>query len=116
MNIKTQRKLLVYAQPDSGLWVRHGYMDYNPLRDAERPRGQGTVEQTLIRILSPDEVNALLDGVQDAKYNMLFRLAIMSGARQGVVRAQVKKLDAQDRSRSFDHDRSEALAVAVSGL
>ncbi|MBL0716234.1 MAG: site-specific integrase [Desulfosarcina sp.] len=58
-------------------------MDYIPLRDAERPRGQGEVEDTPIRILKPDEINAFLNAVEDAKHNMLFRLAIMSGARQG---------------------------------
>jgi len=45
--------------------------------------GQGAVEDKPIKIMTPDEINAFLDVVDDPKYNMLFRLAIMSGARQG---------------------------------
>jgi integrase len=83
MNILTLRKILVTLNQILAYAVRHGYIDYNPLRDAERPRGQGAVEDKPIRILAPDGINAFLDAVDDPKYNMLFRLAIMSGARQG---------------------------------
>ena len=83
MNILTLRKVLVSLNQIMAYAVRHGYIHYNPVRDAERPRGQGGVEDKPIRILNPDEITALLDAVEDPKYNMLFRLAIMSGARQG---------------------------------
>ena len=63
--------------------VRHRYIDHNPVRDAERPRGQGQVEGPKIRILTHDEIKPFLDAVKGRKYITLFMLAIMSGARQG---------------------------------
>ena len=62
--------------------VRHGYTDNNPVRDAERPRDNGECQKK-IRILTPDEINAYLNFVADRKHHVLFKLAIMSGARQG---------------------------------
>ena len=65
--------------------MRHMYIDHNPVRDAERPRGQGEDdgEDKLIQILIPSEINRLIDAEKDPKYKILFMLAIMSGARQG---------------------------------
>ena len=83
MNILALRKILITLNQILAYAVRHGYIDYNPTRDAERPRGQGEVEDKPIRILNHDEINDFLDEVDDPKYKMLFRLAIMSGARQG---------------------------------
>ena len=61
------------------------YVEYIPLREAERTRSQGKEresEQDKISILTPDQINALLDKTDDKKYEMLFKLAIFSGARQ----------------------------------
>ncbi len=55
MNILTLRKILVTFNQIMAYAVRHGYIDYNPLRDAERPRGQGEIVEKPIRILNPDE-------------------------------------------------------------
>ncbi len=63
--------------------VRHGYIDYNPVRDAERPRGNGETKEDKIRVLTPFEINSYLDAEKDMKYGTLFRLSIFSGARQG---------------------------------
>ena len=59
MNILTLRKGLVTLNQILAYAVPHGYVDHGPLRDAERPRGQGIIEQTPVRILSPDKINAL---------------------------------------------------------
>ena len=83
MNIVTLRKLLVTLNQIMSYSVRHKYLDHNPVRDAERPRNQGAIEEKKIKVLTPDEINAFLDAVTNQKYHALFRLAIMSGARQG---------------------------------
>ena len=63
--------------------VRHGYVMQNPVRDAERPRGNGLKSEKGIRVLSPAEIGAFLGAVEEIKYRTLFMLAITSGARQG---------------------------------
>lgn len=83
MHLLTLRKILVSLGQIFSYAVRHKYLDYNPLSNAERPRSQGAVEEKKIRILTPDEIKAFLDTVTNQKYYTLFRLAIMSGARQG---------------------------------
>ena len=83
MNISTLRKVLVTLGQIMAYAVRHKYLDHNPVRDAERPRGQGIIEEKKIKVLTPEEIKALMDAVTDQKYHTLFRLALMSGARQG---------------------------------
>lgn len=83
MNILTLRKVLVTLGQIFSYAVRHGYMHHNPLRDAERPKAQGEEAKRKIRILTTDEINSLLKATSDKKYRTLFKLAIMSGARQG---------------------------------
>jgi len=83
MNISTLRKILVTLNQIMGYSVRHRYIDYNPVREAERPRGQGNEKTAKIRVLTPSEINAFLEKVEGQKYQTLFKLAIMSGARQG---------------------------------
>ncbi|MBW2604303.1 MAG: site-specific integrase [Deltaproteobacteria bacterium] len=63
--------------------VRHKYIDHNPVRDAERPKGKGGEETLQITIFTPPEINAFIDAEEDQKYRTLFMLAILSGARQG---------------------------------
>ena len=105
MNILTLRKILVTLGQIFNYAVRHKYIDYNPLREAERPMSQGKENEApkKIVILSPDHITSLLDNVTilstaskpisqkkrkvtnalKKKYKMLFMLAIFSGARQG---------------------------------
>lgn len=85
MNILTLRKVLVTLGQILAYAVRHRYIDYNPLRDAERPKGKGKKKEQKrnIRILNLKEINALLGAIDDHKYRILIRLAIFSGARQG---------------------------------
>jgi integrase len=83
MNITTLRKLIVTFNQVMNYAVRHRYIEYNPVRDAERPRGRGKAKENHIRILNPSEIKALLEAEEDLKYKTLFMLSIMSGARQG---------------------------------
>jgi integrase len=83
MHILTLRKILVTLGQILAYAVRHRYIDYNPLRDAERPRGKGNTEEKKIKILTPTQIKALMDAVEDQKYKTLIQLAVMSGARQG---------------------------------
>ena len=85
MNIGTLRKILVSLGQVFTYAVRHRYIDYNPLRDAERPRTQGQEGDGhgKIQILTPSQITAFLEKVKETKYRVLFRLAVFCGARQG---------------------------------
>lgn len=83
INITMLRKLIVTFNQVMNYAVRHRYIDYNPVRDAERPKGQGRDEKEFITIFKPVEIKTFLDEVKGHKYQTLFLLAIMSGARQG---------------------------------
>jgi integrase len=84
MNLGTLRKILVTLGQILSYGVRHKYLDHNPLKEAERPRGQGKEKQDeAIRILSPAQLNAFLGHVNSQEYRTLFMLAVFTGARQG---------------------------------
>jgi len=83
MKLGTLRKILVTLNQIMTYAVRHKYISYNPVRDAERPRGQGTVKDKKISVLSVEDIKTLLEQVTDKKYHTLFMLAITTGARQG---------------------------------
>jgi integrase len=83
MHLNTLRKVLVSLGQIMAYAVRHKYIGHNPYHDAERPRGRGGAKKQKIRILTPTEINALLETVSSQKYRTLFMLTIFSGARQG---------------------------------
>jgi integrase len=83
MNLTTLRKIIVAFNQVMNYAVRHQYISYNPVRDAERPRDQGNEEKPAIRILTTSEVKSFLDAEENQKFKTLFMLTIMSGARQG---------------------------------
>jgi len=83
MHIDTLRRILQSVGQIMSYAVRHKYINYNPVRDAERPKNQGKEKKQKIRILTPAEIGALLESEQNPKYKTLFMLAIFSGARQG---------------------------------
>ena len=84
MNILTLRKILVTLGQIMRYAVRHRYISHNSFTDAERPRGsQAERDKSSIRVLNPEKINSLLEATQNHKYRTIFRLAIMSGARQG---------------------------------
>jgi integrase len=83
MNITTLRKVLVTFNQIMKYAVRHSYIDHNPVTDAERPKEQGRDQDEKVHILTPEQINSLVDATEGQMFKMLFRLAIMSGARQG---------------------------------
>jgi integrase len=88
MPIATIRKILVSMGQIFKYAIRHRYIPYNPFADAEKPRadqseGEGSEGSSSIRILNTLEINSFLNATDGDKYKTLFRLAIMSGARQG---------------------------------
>jgi integrase len=83
MPIETIRKILVTMGQIFKYAARHKYIPYNPFLDAERPRSQGKTTKKKIRVLNPSEIKSFLGEVENQMYQTLFRLAIMSGARQG---------------------------------
>ena len=85
IHILTLRKVLVTLNQILTYAVRHKLIDYNPVRDAERPKDQRGDDSFKIRILNPDEIQAFLGAVEGQKYQTLFTLAVMSGMRQGEV-------------------------------
>jgi integrase len=85
MNILSLRKILVSLGQIFAYAVRHRYIDFNPVKEAEKPKGQGNIKKEVIKILSPEEINKLIDATEDKKYRVIFKLAIMSGARQGEI-------------------------------
>lgn len=88
MNIGTLRKILVTLGQILSYAVKHRYMDFNPLREAERPRRPAGVEgddenDMDYEVLTPSQIQAFLIQVTVPKYRTLFMLAVFSGARQG---------------------------------
>jgi len=85
MHLSTLKKILVTVGQIMGYAVRHQYIDYNPVRDAERPKDRGYEKkgEENFCILKPEEIQIFLDSIENQKYRVLFKLAIMSGARQG---------------------------------
>ncbi len=85
MHILTLRKNLIVLNQIMAYAVRHKFIDFNPVRDAERPKDQGVDGPAKIRVLNPEEIRLFLDAVDGQKYQTLFTLTIMSGMRQGEV-------------------------------
>ena len=83
IKLGTLRKILVTLNQIMTYAVRHKYIGHNPVRDAERPRGQGSLEDKKITVLNVEEIQNFLEQVTDKKYHTLFMLAITTGARQG---------------------------------
>jgi len=85
-NILTLRKTLMVMGQIFNYAVRHRYIDFNPLREAERPRSrghEGENEKKEMKVLTPIQVKALLEQTKEQKYKMLFTLAAFTGLRQG---------------------------------
>jgi integrase len=82
VHILTLRKILVTLGQIMDYAVRHRHIGHNPYREAEKPKDQRTQEKE-IRVLTPSEIRAFLDAVDDQKYKTLFLTAILTGARQG---------------------------------
>lgn len=65
MNINMLRKLIVTFNQVMNYAVRMRIIDYNPVRDAERPKKQGIEEKEIVSILTPYEIKAFLDEIKE---------------------------------------------------
>ncbi|MBN1849407.1 MAG: site-specific integrase [Deltaproteobacteria bacterium] len=86
MNINTLRKILVTLGQIFIYAVRHRYISFNPLREAERPRGrvkEGDPGKEKMSVLSSGQMKRLLDEAKEQKYKIMFMVAIFCGLRQG---------------------------------
>lgn len=80
------RKSLVLLGGLMKFAVRKRYIDSNPVQDVEKPKGRSQYnDKDEMDILRPDEIRRFLDNVEGRKYETLFTLAVMSGARQGEI-------------------------------
>jgi len=113
MHILTLRKVLVTLNQICAFAVRRRYLEVNPVRDAERPRGTGEVIEKKLQVLTPQQVGKLFDAVMNLrgivaepgqedipekerikkllpyetrfKYRTLFAVAVLCGLRQGEI-------------------------------
>ena len=113
MHILTLRKVLVTLNQICAYAVRRRYLDNNPVRDAERPRGQGGVIEMKLQVLTPEQVAKMFHAIMDLrgivdepgqedkpekerikkllpyetrfKYRTLFAVAVLCGLRQGEI-------------------------------
>jgi integrase len=83
MNLTTLRKIIVTFNQIMQYAVRHKYIDHNPVRDAQRPKGQGELKDSALRVMTPAQIKCFLDTFKEQHHRTLFMLAIFSGARQG---------------------------------
>jgi integrase len=85
MNIGTLRKILVTLGQILSYSVKNKYIDFNPLREAERPREQANGHEVgdKVSILTPEQITTFLEHVPNQKHHTLFLMGIMTGARQG---------------------------------
>jgi len=82
----TLRKILITLGSILSHAVRMRYIDFNPAREIEKPKGRGLKkEQGEMVILGPEEIRALLNGAATPKDHALLMTAILTGARQGEI-------------------------------
>ncbi len=77
----TLRKILSSMRQIFQLAVKRNYCQINPVDFSDKPKSQEPDKE--ITILTREQTTTFLNAVKDQKYNMLFSLAIFSGARQG---------------------------------
>jgi integrase len=82
MTAPTLKKVLVTLGGILKYATRKRYIEFNPIREIDKPKGQG-LAKSKVDFLKPQEVRALLDKINSLKYRALVRLAVASGMRQG---------------------------------
>jgi integrase len=78
----TLRKILITL----GAILTHAvrYIDFNPAREVEKPKGKGLKkEQEEMIILKPKEIRLLFDNAATQKDRVLFMTAVLTGMREG---------------------------------
>lgn len=111
ISLGTLRKIMVTFNQIMAYAVRHRLIDYNPVRDAERPKATGKVGDTNeMKILSPDQIRALIEAEPSQEYRTLYLTAILTGARQGeILGLKWSDVDFEKKqiriTRTFNHER-----------
>lgn len=84
VSIPTTRKILVNLGAIMTYACRKRYIDHNPVRNVEKPKGRSELnENDELNILNYAKVSALLDNTPEIKYKTLFMMATLTGMRQG---------------------------------
>jgi integrase len=84
VSIPTMKKILINLGAIMTYAVRKRYVDYNPVRDIEKPKGQSEHDEDKeLNVLTPREIISLLDSAPDLKHITLFMAAATTGLRQG---------------------------------
>jgi len=84
VTIPTMKKILINLGAIMTYAVRKRYVDYNPVRDAEKPKGQSEHDENKeLNVLTPAYILFLLDSAPDLKHKILFMAAVTTGLRQG---------------------------------
>jgi integrase len=84
VTIPALRKIPVNLGAIISYACRKRFIDYNPARDVEKPKGRS--EHTAdgqIDVLTPEQIRLLFEKTSKLKYKTLFMTAMMTGARQG---------------------------------
>jgi len=83
---QTLKKILINLGAIMTYSVRKRYIDFNPVRDIEKPKGQSVDDgKKEMDILNPVEIRALLDAAPDRKHKLIFTIAVSTGLRQGEI-------------------------------
>ena len=84
VSIPTLKKIIVNLGAIMTYAVRKRYVDYNPVRDIEKPKGQSEHDEDKeLNVLTPREIISFLDSAPDLKHKTLFMAAVTTGLRQG---------------------------------
>jgi len=91
--------------------VRMRYIDYNPAREIEKPKGKSVYgEKDELVVLTPEDIRELLEAAGDQKDRILFMTAVLTGMREGeLLGLQWGDIDWANRQvhvrRTYNHGR-----------
>jgi len=84
MKIPTLKKILINLGAIMTYAVRKRYINYNPVGDVEKPKGQSKHDDNEeFNILTPPEIISFINAAPDMKHKTLFMAAVTTGLRQG---------------------------------
>ncbi len=83
VTIPTLRKILINLGAIMTYACRKRYIDYNPIRDIEKPKGRSEHKEDELNILTPAQCKTLFDNTPELKYRTLFMTAVLTGMREG---------------------------------
>jgi integrase len=84
ITIATMKKIIINLGAIMTYAVRKRYVDYNPVRDAEKLKGRSEHDENKeLDILKPADILSLFDAAPDLKHKTLFMAAVTTGLRQG---------------------------------